>query len=302
MSKLLLRGAVAAALSIPAAALAATDAEIAELRSMINQMQSQYESRIRNLEERLAKAEADAASPPAKRSQTEARDAEWAAAKAEPKPMKAPVVAAPQVSAPSAGGALGALTSGSAFNPQISVILDGNYYQDGIDGDGSTLVGLAFQPSRPGGHGHEHEGEEVAAEGHAHGAANNGFNFREAEIALSATIDPYFDASLYLAVDGDGDVELEEGWLQTRGLPYGLRVKAGKFLSDFGYINKQHPHQWDFVDQNLTLPEPAGGPWAPGHRGSGHLAAQAPLLHPDRGRTRPGGSGAFWGHPGRGRA
>ena len=251
MSKLLLRGAVAAALSIPAAALAATDAEIAELRSMINQMQSQYESRIRNLEERLAKAEADAASPPAKRSQTEARDAEWAAAKAEPKPMKAPVVAAPQVSAPSAGGALGALTSGSAFNPQISVILDGNYYQDGIDGDGSTLVGLAFQPSRPGGHGHEHEGEEVAAEGHAHGAANNGFNFREAEIALSATIDPYFDASLYLAVDGDGDVELEEGWLQTRGLPYGLRVKAGKFLSDFGYINKQHPHQWDFVDQNL---------------------------------------------------
>ena len=120
MSKLLLRGAVAAALSIPAAALAATDAEIAELRSMINQMQSQYESRIRNLEERLAKAEADAASPPAKRSQTEARDAEWAAAKAEPKPMKAPVVAAPQVSAPSAGGALGALTSGNAFNPQIS--------------------------------------------------------------------------------------------------------------------------------------------------------------------------------------
>jgi hypothetical protein len=28
-------------------------------------------------------------------------------------------------------------------------------------------------------------------------------------------------------------------------------VKGGKFLSDFGYINRQHPHQWDFVDQNL---------------------------------------------------
>jgi hypothetical protein len=254
MSKFLLRGAVAAALSIPAAALAATDTEIAELRSMINQMKSQYEGRIRNLEARLAKAEADAASP-AKRSQAGAREAESAAAKAEPKPMKAPVVAGPEVSAASTGGALGALTSGSAFNPQISVILDGNYYQDSIDGDGSTLVGLAFQPSRAGGyghdHGHGHEGEEVVAEGHAHGAANNGFNFREAEIAFSATVDPYFDASLYLSVDGDGEVELEEGWLQTRGLPYGLRLKAGKFLSDFGYINRQHPHQWDFVDQNL---------------------------------------------------
>ncbi len=248
MSKLLLRGAVAAALSIPTAALAANDAEIAELRSMINQMKSQYEGRIRNLEARLAKAEADAASP-ARRSQAGAREAEPAAAKAKPKPMKAPVVSAPGVGAPSTGGALGALTSGSAFNPQISVILDGNYYQDGIDGDGSSLVGLAFQPSRPGGH--AHAGEDAAAEAHAHGAANNGFNFREAEIAFSATVDPYFDASLYLSVDGDGEVELEEGWLQTRGLPYGLRVKAGKFLSDFGYINKQHPHQWDFVDQNL---------------------------------------------------
>ena len=66
-----------------------------------------------------------------------------------------------------------------------------------------------------------------------------------------ATVDPYFDAVLYLAIDGDGNTELEEGYFQTRSLPYGLRVKGGKFLSDFGYINRQHPHQWDFVDQNL---------------------------------------------------
>ena len=54
-----------------------------------------------------------------------------------------------------------------------------------------------------------------------------------------------------LAIDGDGTVDLEEGWFQTRSLPYGLKIKGGKFLSDFGYINKQHPHQWDFADQNL---------------------------------------------------
>jgi hypothetical protein len=78
-----------------------------------------------------------------------------------------------------------------------------------------------------------------------------GINFREAEIAFSATVDPYFDASLYLAIDGDGNVDLEEVWFQTRSLPYGLKIKGGNFLSDFGYINKHHPHQWDFVDQNL---------------------------------------------------
>ena len=113
---------------------------------------------------------------------------------------------------------------------------------------GATLVGEAFQPSG-GAHGHDHDGEE---HGHAHALTSNGFNFREAEIAFSATVDPYFDASLYLAIDGDGNVDLEEGYFQTRNLPYGLKVKGGKFLSDFGYINKQHPHQWDFVDQNLA--------------------------------------------------
>ena len=250
--RLLLRGAVAAALSIPAAALAATDPEIAELRSMINQMKSQYEGRIRNLEARLAKAEADAARP-AKRSQAGARRRRAAAAaKAEPRPMTAPSGPAP-AAPPAAGGAFGALTSGSAFNPQISVILDGNYYQDGIDGDGlqpgrDGLPAVAPRRSRP----RATTGEAVAAEGHAHGAANNGFNFREAEIAFSATVDPYFDA---VSVPGGGRRRRAWSWRRVGSrpgaCPMGCRLKAGKFLSDFGYINRQHPHQWDFVDQNL---------------------------------------------------
>jgi len=234
MHKSLLQGALVGALLIPTAALPASDAEITELKSMLKDMKADYEQRIQALENRLADAEREAA-----RQHEEA---------ARSKPMTANVVRPAPTPAKSTGG-FGALTSGSAFNPQISVILDGNYYHDGIDGEGSVLVGEAFQPSLGGhGHGDEHgHGEE----GHAHGAADNGFNFREAEIAFSATVDPYFDAAMYLAVDGDGEVELEEGYFQTRSLPYGLKVKGGKFLSDFGYINKQHPHQWDFVDQNL---------------------------------------------------
>lgn len=231
MNKSPLRGVLFGALLTPISTFAASDAEISELKSMLDAMKAEYEQRIQALESRLAEAERDSA-----------RQREAAA---ESKPMTAEVVhSAPTANAAKPTGGFGALTSGSAFNPQISVILDGNYYHDGIDGEGATLVGESFMPGRSV---HVHEEED----GHNHALTQNGFNFREAEIAFSATVDPYFDASLFLAIDGDGTVDLEEGWFQTRRLPYGLKVKGGKFLSDFGYINKQHPHQWDFVDQNL---------------------------------------------------
>jgi hypothetical protein len=244
----------------PLAAYPSTDREIAELRALVDQMKVQYERRISDLEARLAKAEGEATRTT---SDTGAprRPSEVGAARAvEPavsKPMTAERVIPPTTQAPSESR-FGALTSAHAFNPQIAVFLDGNYYHDTIDGEGGTLVGLAYQPSRlltDAGHDHDYaeDGQDQAEDSHlhAHGAPVNGFNFREAEIAFSGTVDPYFDAALYLSVDGDGDVELEEGYFQTRSLPAGLRIKGGKFLSDFGYINRQHPHQWDFVDQNL---------------------------------------------------
>ncbi len=245
------RLACAVALLTPMAAFPATETEIAELRAMVDQMKSQYERRIQDLESRLAKAERDATRA-ATRSEAAAVRAEQAAAVAstESRPMTAPLVTPPASPEPGKTG-LGALTSGTAFNPQISVFLDGNYYHDGIDGEGATVVGEAFQPSRGAPHDHDHDTHDDSHGGHVHGLTENGFNFREAEIAFSATVDPYFDASLFIAIDGDGTVELEEGYFQTRSLPAGLRVKGGKFLSDFGYINRQHPHQWDFVDQNL---------------------------------------------------
>jgi outer membrane receptor protein involved in Fe transport len=204
------------------AAWAAGDAEIAELRGLIESMRADYEARIADLEARLERAEA-------------------AAQASEVEPRQAPAPTAPKTAK---GGGYGTVSSGTAFNPQISLILDGNFYTDDIGGEGSGLLGEADGITHShGDHGHE---------GHEHGTFERGFNLREAELAFSATVDPYFDASAYLAVSEDGDVDLEEAWLQTRALPYGLKVKAGKFLSDIGYINHQHPHQWDFVDQNLA--------------------------------------------------
>jgi len=240
MHKLLGGVACAAVLAVSSSAFAADSAEMAEIRQMIEGLKGDYESRIRALESRVSAAERRAAAAEARAERLAATVGTKAEVAAQPMTTPPVVHSAP---APAAG----TVSSGIAFNPQISVILDGNYYHDGVDGRGDALAGQAFQPSASGReHDHDHD------HGNAHASMDNGFNFREAEIAFSATVDPYFDAFAYLAVDGDGNLDLEEGYFQTRSLPKGLRVKGGKFLSDFGYINRQHPHQWDFADQNLA--------------------------------------------------
>jgi len=254
MRKLTAGCAVTAILALPMTAYPSTESDIAELKAMFVEMKSDYERRIADLENRLAAAEKRAVQAEKKsetateRSVAAKRQADKATQQVVALDQKVEAAPAPVSSEPTPKTS--AVTSASAFNPQMSVILDGNYYHDGLGGEGAALVGEAFQPEM--GHGHEHEEEGHDDHGHEHGGMSNGFNFREAEFWFSATVDPYFDANAMVVVDGDGNVDLEEAWFQTRNLPHGLKVKGGKFLSDFGYINNQHPHQWDFADQNLA--------------------------------------------------
>ena len=204
-------------------AIATTDDDLAAIRAQIEQLNNEYEAKIQALEKRLDSAE------------QAVEAAEARAAKAEAAPGKA----AAEPPTPSTQ----AVTSGTGFNPQISVILDGNYYNDNVDGEGTEILANAFRPS--GGHAHGH-GEE----GHGHGETEQGFNVRATEFVFSGTVDPYFDATARFVL-ADDNIEMEEVFFNTRSLPAGLRLKGGKFKSDFGYINRKHPHQWDFVDQNL---------------------------------------------------
>lgn len=143
----------------------------------------------------------------------------------------------------------------SAFNPKISLIFDGVYYQDSEDGAVAGELGEVPGISSHGHHeeeeGHE-EGHEEAHDdhGHSHGL-DEGFNLREQELTLSASIDNYFDGFAVIAFSED-DVEIEEAYFTTRQLPAGLTLKGGKFFSGIGYHNAKHIHQWDFVDQNLA--------------------------------------------------
>ncbi len=132
---------------------------------------------------------------------------------------------------------VGTVAAGNAFNPAISVILDGFYY-NGKDGF-MDAIEHATGFTNPHDHGD-----------HDHGELSNGFNLGHTELTFTATVDPYFDAMLALGI-GEHSIEIEEAWMQTRNLPGGLRLKGGKFLSGIGYLNSQHAHDWDFADMAL---------------------------------------------------
>ncbi|MFP4616269.1 MAG: TonB-dependent receptor [Thiohalorhabdus sp.] len=151
---------------------------------------------------------------------------------------------APSLGADSGGAGSAEVTSGNRFNPDISVILEGNAYRDDADGEGAELPGLAA------GIGHAH-GAEDGDDGHAHGGDEPGFNLKPTELLFSASVDPYFDAFVQAVIEDDGEVGLEEAYFTTTGLPAGLRVKGGQFLSGIGYHNEKHRHQWAFIEQNL---------------------------------------------------
>lgn len=91
----------------------------------------------------------------------------------------------------------------------------------------------------------------------AHDPNRNGFTIQQAELSLTAAVDPYFDAKVFIIfqVDADGEtvVELEEAYMSTRALPGGLQLKIGQFFTEFGRHNSMHPHGWDFVDQPVVI-------------------------------------------------
>lgn len=79
-----------------------------------------------------------------------------------------------------------------------------------------------------------------------------GFGLGETELAFSGAIDDAFYGKLTSVIesaDGETNYELEEAFLQTLSLPYGFSVRAGRFMSDIGYLNNQHLHTDAFVDR-----------------------------------------------------
>ncbi len=88
---------------------------------------------------------------------------------------------------------------------------------------------------------------------HAHPVynANNGFNLNYAELALHAIANNYFRLKAIFHLSEHG-FDIEEAHFTSTALPYSLTFRGGKFRSDFGRINHQHRHNWDFSDMPLV--------------------------------------------------
>lgn len=95
-------------------------------------------------------------------------------------------------------------------------------------------------------------------QGGAHDPDNRGFSFQQAELSLIGAVDPYLRGEAHIVASLEG-LELEEAFITTTALPFGLQVEAGQFFSEFGRINPRHPHAWDWLDQPVINTRLFGG-------------------------------------------
>jgi hypothetical protein len=84
------------------------------------------------------------------------------------------------------------------------------------------------------------------------GPGTRGFSLAESELGLAASIDPWLRGVANISLAPDNTVSVEEAYVQTTSLGHGLALKAGRFFSGVGYLNAQHAHTWDFVDNPLA--------------------------------------------------
>jgi hypothetical protein len=120
--------------------------------------------------------------------------------------------------------------SENAFNPALSFILSGTYGNLQRD-PAIPATGFAMNPAP----GHE-----------------QGFNLGESELGISANVDPQFRGVATISLLPAGGADVENAFVQTTALEDGLNLKFGRFFSGLGYLNEQHSHTWDFVDQPLV--------------------------------------------------
>ncbi len=134
----------------------------------------------------------------------------------------------------SAQGAGRGQITGNAFNPAISMILVGQGKSFSKDPDDFEISGFAL--------------------GGESGPGKEGLGLDESELDLSANVDDLFYGSVTIAFESEAEgteIELEEVYIQTLGLPLGATLKFGRFFTAIGYLNEFHAHADDFADRPL---------------------------------------------------
>ncbi|MDQ6684203.1 MAG: hypothetical protein M3Z16_03675 [Pseudomonadota bacterium] len=185
------------------------------------------------------------------------------------------VAAVPSPANTTAVVAASAPGNAGAFNPAISLILSGLYTSTSRDPKNYAITGFPLPRDA-----------DI-------GPGKRGFSLSESELSFAASIDPWLRGAASISIAPDNSVSVEEAYVQTTALGKGLSVKAGRFFSNVGYLNPQHAHTWDFVDNPLAYQAMLGTQY--GDDGL-QVSWLAPLdqflelgLEVGRGRSYPGG-------------
>ncbi|RME48729.1 MAG: hypothetical protein D6795_12505 [Deltaproteobacteria bacterium] len=93
------------------------------------------------------------------------------------------------------------------------------------------------------------------------GPGEEGLSLDESELNLDANVDDKFYGSTTIALLG-GEAEVEEAYIETIALPHGLTLKAGRFFSNIGYLERRHTHTDDFAERPLPYELFLGGQFA----------------------------------------
>jgi hypothetical protein len=236
--------------ALATSAHAQSGSDLATLKAEIEALRAEYDAKIDALEAKVKAAEAaDARHAAAVPSQSEDDDylAAASANQAEPQaPSPDDAYLSSAAAAPSVDGAAAAddaylksaamsveaaPVSRNAYNPGVSVVLNGTFAAYENDPGAAVIPGFPL-------------GEEAGLE-------DRGFSLGESELALNANIDHRVYGNLIFALTDEGEVEVEEAYIQTTSLPGGITLKGGKFFSGIGYLNENHAHNWDFIDAPL---------------------------------------------------
>ena len=79
------------------------------------------------------------------------------------------------------------------------------------------------------------------------------FQLQEAELFLSAPIDPFLRGYAAIVGSSEEGFDIEEAALVTTALPWNLTVKGGRFFADVGRFPHWHVEQLPFVDRPPSI-------------------------------------------------
>jgi hypothetical protein len=125
-------------------------------------------------------------------------------------------------------------------------------------GDDATLrfKGIAVNTALAAGTSTARNGDLENLQGGHHDPRQRGFTLQSVDITFAGALDPYFDAQATVAInidpEGETVTELEEAFLRSKSLPWGLELKLGQFFTEFGLTNTRHVHDQAFIDQPLV--------------------------------------------------